>query len=201
MTGARTDIDESRLGEVLREGERVKLRYERHLAHPPEKVWRALTESEQLRHWFPADIVGERQAGAALELRFWPETVADARDEIEAIGVDPNEATLPGEMRVWDPPRVLELTWDTDVLRYELEPDGVGTRLLFTTWLAEPGPTGTSGTAAGYHVCLDSLGLLLDTGSATTRGADTAALERRYAALAGEGDTPLQNQAMDHLNE
>ena len=187
MTGtAQRTSGGSRLGEVLRDGDRVKLRYERHLAHAPEKVWRALTESEQLRHWFPADIIGERRAGAALELRFWPETVEQARDEIEAIGVDPDDATLPGELRIWDPPRVLELTWDTDLLRYELEPDGDGTRLLFTTWLGEPGPGGTPSTAAGYHSCLDSLGELLDTGSVTAPGRDDIeALQQRYAEVAG----------------
>ncbi|UMG93452.1 SRPBCC domain-containing protein [Nocardioides sp. TF02-7] len=47
-----------RTGVLLRDGDRVGLRFERRLAHPPEKVWRALTESEHLRHWFPADIVG-----------------------------------------------------------------------------------------------------------------------------------------------
>ena len=34
------------------------VRFERHLAHPREKVWRALTESEHLRAWLPCDIVG-----------------------------------------------------------------------------------------------------------------------------------------------
>ena len=53
----------------------VGLRYVRRLAHPPEKVWRALTESEHLRHWLPCDIVGERRAGAPIELPFWPEHV------------------------------------------------------------------------------------------------------------------------------
>ena len=28
-------------------------------SHPPEKVWRALTEPEHLAHWFPTTIEGE----------------------------------------------------------------------------------------------------------------------------------------------
>ena len=30
----------NRLGEILRDGDRYGLRYERRLRHPPEKVWR-----------------------------------------------------------------------------------------------------------------------------------------------------------------
>ena len=47
---------------------RWQLRFTRKLAHPPEKVWRALTEPEHLAAWFPTDIEGERAPGA--ELRF-----------------------------------------------------------------------------------------------------------------------------------
>lgn len=181
------DDTRARLGEVLRDGDRTGLRYERRLAHPPEKVWRALTESEHLRHWFPADIVGERRAGAPLRLRFWPESVAHGRAELEAAGIDLDDAVLPGEVVVWDPPRVFELTWDNDRLRYELEPDGAGTRLVFTTWLlGEQGPKGVPGTAAGYHVCLDALAGLLDAGSSPEPdGAAIRALEERYAELCG----------------
>lgn len=186
MTETEQTGRDARLGEVLRDGGRIGLRYERRLAHPPEKVWCALTESEHLRHWFPADIVGERRSGAPLRLRFWPESVEQARAEIEAVGVDPDEAVLPGELLTWDPPRVFEFTWDVDHLRYELEPDGAGTLLVFTTWLlGDPGPKGTPGTAAGYHVCLDALEQLLDTGSSTMPGAAAVtALEERYAARA-----------------
>lgn len=174
----------SRTGEVLHDGGRVALRFERMLAHPPEKVWRALTESEQLRHWFPADIQGERRSGAALRLPFWPESVERAGDELAAQGIDPDDAVLPGELVTWEPPRLLELTWDTDRLRYELHPEPSGTRLVFTTWLlGEQGPKGTAGTAAGYHTCLDHLEELLDTGRATpVDPAAVAALEERYAA-------------------
>lgn len=167
---------EERLGEVLQDGERSGLRYERQLVHPPAKVWRALTESEQLRQWFPADIVGERRAGATLSLPFWPELVE--AHEIE-------EPVLTGELRVWEPPRVLELTWGGDLLRWDLEPDGEGTLLVFTTWLGEGSPAGLAGTGAGYHLCLDSLQDLLDTGSATPLvSLETRPLEKLYQELA-----------------
>jgi hypothetical protein len=64
------------LGQILSDGDRPSLRFERHLAHPPEKVWSAITESEHLQHWLPTDIVGDRRAGATIDLPFWPAHVA-----------------------------------------------------------------------------------------------------------------------------
>ena len=52
------------------------VRFERHLRHDRQKVWRAITESEHLAQWLPTDIVGERRTGAAIELPFWPDHVA-----------------------------------------------------------------------------------------------------------------------------
>lgn len=188
MSEQSAQID-SRMGEVLRDGDRTGLRYERRLAHPAEKVWRAITESEHLRHWFPADIVGERRAGAGVSMPFWPESVEHGAAELEAAGIDLDDPVLPGEIRTWEPTRLFELVWgdsegDSDLLRFELEPDGDGTRLVFTTWLGEPGPAGHAGTGAGYHVCLDELEALLDTGRATPPAeVDPRGLEQRYAAL------------------
>lgn len=179
---------EQRLGEVLRDGDEVGLRYRRLLAHRPEKVWRALTESEHLRHWFPADIVGERRAGAALRLPFWGETVEHAREELEESGIDPDDAELSGELLAWEPDRLFEFTWAGDRLRFELEPHGGGTRLTLTVWLlGEQGPHGPAGTATGFHVCLDALEEVLDSGaSAAAESVDTAALRQRYAAVVGD---------------
>lgn len=167
------------LGTVLREDGRVGLRYERQLDHPREKVWRAITESEHLHHWFPADLVGERRTGATIGVRFWPTLV-------EAYSID--EPGLPGEIRIWDPPGVFEWNWSTDILRWELKESGGGTRLTLTTWLGE-GDGDLVNTAAGYHVCLDHLRTLLDTGSTTPLvGVDVAPIEARYAEAIGAGE-------------
>jgi uncharacterized protein YndB with AHSA1/START domain len=170
--------DDRSMGEVLRDGDRVGLRFVRRLAHPPAKVWRALTESEDLRHWLPVDIVGERRAGARIELPFWPEVVPEA----ERHGM---AEAMTGEIRVWEPERLLEYTWDVDVLRFELQATDDGTRLTFTTWLAGEQPEGFEGTAAGYHVCLDSLTELLDTGAPPPSlvEVDHAPLVERYRPI------------------
>lgn len=167
-------IDDQAMGEVLRADGRWGLRYRRRLAHGPEKVWRALTESEHLRHWMPCDLVGERREGGALELPFWP-------DQVAKYGIE--EPVLHGEIRTWDPPRRFEWTWDTDVLRWDLDAVDGGTLLTFTTWFGADDPGGASNAGAGYHVCLDQLIELLDTGGvAPLVDADVASWESRYGA-------------------
>ncbi len=167
-----------RLGQILRDRGRYGLRYERRLGHPPEKVWRALTESDSLRHWMPADMVGERRTGADLVFPFWPA-------HVERFGIPADQVALAGRMLAWEPPRLLEYSWDVDLLRFELEPDGDGTRLVFTTWLGETDQYPADGTAAGYHVALDQLVELLDTGTVALPVIDVPLgdLEQRYAAL------------------
>lgn len=160
-----------RLGTIVRDGDRLRLRFERHLAQPPDKVWRALTESSGLRHWFPADIVGQRAPGASVQLPFWPEGAQESLATLAEAGVDTTtldlDKALPGRIQAFDPPRLFELVWgnpdgEADVLRFELEPDGAGTRLVFTTWPGQPGPLGHAGTAAGWHACLGALESLMD---------------------------------------
>lgn len=175
-----------RLGTVLRDGDRIGLRYERHLRHSPERVWRALTEHDQLRHWFPADIVGDRVEGADLQLPFWP-------SHAEAFGLE-DLPVAPGRVHAWNPPRVFEFSWDTERLRFELDAEGDGTVLTLTVWIGDPlahGPdgspdaaSGTASAAAGYHVCLDHLEALLDErDTGPLHQADTAPLEAAYREL------------------
>ena len=122
----------------------LQLRFERTLAHPPEKVWRALTEAEHLDAWFPTTIEGDLRAGA--ELRF----------QHRYRDLPPME----GEMIACEPPSVLEFRWGPDTLRFVLEPDGAGTRLTLTDTLEELGKAARDG--AGWHVCLDQLAIHLD---------------------------------------
>ncbi len=141
-----------RLGQLVRDGDRLGLRFERTFRHAPERVWRALTESDQLQHWMPCNIVGPRRAGAEVDVPFWPEVAA--KYEIP----DP---TLPGRILVWDPPHTFSWMWDTDTLTFELESTSDGTHLVFTTWITQ-GPT-VDQIAAGYHVCFEQLERLVDT--------------------------------------
>ena len=156
------------------DGDTVGLRYERHLSHSVERVWRALTDSDQLRHWLPVDIVGERIAGGDVQATFWPDVVA--KYEI------PNP-TLPARILTWDPPHTFSWMWDRDTLIFELYPTDSGTRLVFTTWVVDT-TAGVDKAGAGYHVCLDQLVQLIETDNPPPFvEADPKALEQQYAAL------------------
>lgn len=126
---------------------RWRLRFVRVLSHPPERVWRALTEEQHLAAWFPTTIEGEFREGAALHFRF-------------------RDGDLPpstGEMIEWDPPHVLEFTWGfsgeegdrPEQSRFELAPEGDGCRLTFMTTYDQVGKSARD--AAGWHLCFDLL--------------------------------------------
>jgi uncharacterized protein YndB with AHSA1/START domain len=126
------------------DSDQPRLRFQRLLAHPQEKVWRAITEPERLAHWFPTTIDGERAAGARLKFVF-PKGQAPPFD---------------GEMIVFDPPNAMELRWGPDTLRLELHPVEAGTLLILLDTLQELGKAARD--AAGWHICLDGLAALLN---------------------------------------
>src|SRR3954468_21649469 len=132
---------------------RWRLRFERRLAHPPERVWRAITEPDDLRAWFPFDIEGDRAAGAPLRFVFR----------------DGEAEPFEGRMVDFDAPRALELEWGGgERLRLagraaggggrrgrEARPAGDGTRLTLLNTFEEQGRAARDG--AGWHACLDAL--------------------------------------------
>lgn len=107
---------------------------------------------------------------------------------------------LTGRILTGDPPRLFEFLWGEEHLRFDLEPDRAGTRLVCTVRLGAPGPRGHTGTATGYHVCLDSLCELMETGSVEDSGPERIAeLENamRYSVWTGPGriETPQPGTA------
>ncbi len=137
-------------GNLLRIDGRNALRFERRLPHPPEKVWRALTDPAQLSQWFPATPEWELAAGAKIRFSFPEEAPTD----------DFVAADYEGEIVTVDPPRLFVFTWSGEVLSWELAPDGDGTRLTFQTIFDDV--SRASRDAAGWDVCLEMLDLVLD---------------------------------------
>src|SRR3954452_6559997 len=131
-------------GQLEQAGDRWEVRFTRTLPHPPEKVWRALTEPEHLKAWFPSTIDGERTAGAKLAFHF-------EQPEVDAMD---------GEMLVYEPPSKLEFMWGEDMLTFTLEPDGGGTVLTLVDTIVELGKAARD--AAGWHEKLDVLAAHLD---------------------------------------
>lgn len=123
--------------EARKDGEKWTLVLVRELRHPPERVWRALTDPAHLREWAPFDTNSSLGTVGAVTLTW--------------VGT-----THPLETRVTraDAPRVLEYS----DIRWELEPHGPGTRL--TLWHSIDRRFISWG-AAGWHISLDVLDRLL----------------------------------------
>jgi uncharacterized protein YndB with AHSA1/START domain len=132
---------------------RFELRFERRLTHPVARVWRAITEPEQLRAWFPATVDMEPTPGAKLRFELPPD--AQARHDIPDA-----DMVSYGEVTVVDPPRLLEYTWSGEILRWELEPADTGCRLRFTNVFDDREIA--AGDGAGWHVALEALGAVLE---------------------------------------
>jgi uncharacterized protein YndB with AHSA1/START domain len=133
-------------GTLERAGDVSILRYERRLAHPQAKVWRAITEDADLEAWFPTTIEGTRRAGAPLRFSF-------RHGEAEPFD---------GQMLAFVPPSLMEFRWADDVLRFEVDPEGSGSGciLRLTVTFHEYGKAARD--AAGWHVCLEQLAFTCD---------------------------------------
>lgn len=142
------------LGTYDRRGDDAGLRYERYYPRPIETVWAALTEPARLEDWLGKALV-EPYVGGRYELF------------IE------RPRPMTGRIVTWEPPRLLEYSWDTgdapaSRVRCELTPVDDGTRLVFRhdgvgfTWIALVLP--------GWHAHLERLDSLLSRGSAQDFG-------------------------------
>src|SRR5438034_3327509 len=130
--------------QVRKDGEKWTLILVRELRHSPEKVWRALTDPAQLREWAPFDADGSLgTVGTTVKL-----TVVGA----------PTPQVSETQVTRADAPSVLEYNWGGFDMRWELEAVGGGTRLTLWTNIDR---RFISMGAAGWHICLDVLDLLL----------------------------------------
>jgi uncharacterized protein YndB with AHSA1/START domain len=112
---------------------RPALRFERRLAHSPERVWRAITEPDELDRWFVAPVAWIPEEGELIE-----------------------SAGEGGRVTTVDPPRTLAWEWSTDRFRFELTPhDGGCTLVFFHVFSAERGPAWQH--AAGWEGYFDRL--------------------------------------------
>ncbi|TCN52862.1 uncharacterized protein YndB with AHSA1/START domain [Rhodococcus sp. SMB37] len=132
---------------------RVALRFERAFPHAPEKVWSVITNPEYLDAWFPAAVEWDLTPGAQLQFRTTDE-------QVRRFGL-PAGHTASGSVLVVHPGQMLELMWDSDVLHWELTPDGSG-----GCWLTLTHTTDTEDDAyahgAGWHAGFEVVEAQLD---------------------------------------
>ncbi|MBV9763182.1 MAG: SRPBCC family protein [Acidobacteriaceae bacterium] len=130
---------------VDKEGDNWKLVLVRELRHSPEKVWEALTDPAHLREWAPFE------ADASMG-------VAGNHVKLTTVGAPSLHVTETTITRA-DAPHALEYKWCENIMRFQLEPLGGGTRL--TLWTTIDRRYIAMG-AAGWHIAFDVLDRLLD---------------------------------------
>lgn len=141
-------LDEDRFGRVTRNGDLFDLAFERRFAAGIDKVWAAITTPARIADWFGgAEVEIEPRLGGAYRLRWGADT-----------------PFTEGEITAFDPPRLLEHTWPQPpnppgIVRYELEPDGAGCRLVL---INRNVPAAYIGSLAGWHIFLDAIGPATD---------------------------------------
>lgn len=142
--------------------DRPALRFERRLAHPVERVWRAVTVPAELERWFPAAADWTPEAGEVFD-------AGGQRGEITEV----------------DPPRALAWSFGGDGYRFEVTPDGEGSTLVFTFVFDDRAVAAR--WAAGWDTYLNRLEPHLDGGFLSEEEAHEGFVERndRYAELFG----------------
>ena len=124
------------------------LRFERRLGHPREKVWRALTERDELRTWF-------------VQILDYDRSRLEFTEGAELAFVATSGPIGAGTVVRADRPRLLEYTWDGETLRFELTADGEHACTLVFTNIVD-GPETGSAVAPGWEAGLDLLAAHLD---------------------------------------
>ena len=162
----------SEKGTVVRTDERAVIRFERRLPHPPERVWSALTEPEELRRWW-GDVETDLVEGGRFTIR-WLNTDEKGKSLV-----------MDAAITELDPPRALQVEGDPHgVLRFELEPQpGGGTLLTFTSTPDLPDEF-RSRTLAGWHYHLDGLEAALDGGEVELHALPNPDWERIHESYA-----------------
>ena len=130
---------------------RKTIRYRRELNHPADKVWRAITEKEELAAWFPELNLTQSKGGEAV-LNF-------------SGGECPPPESNPSDIDYctvteFEPPLLLEYAGPTEEHRWEITPDGDKCTLVFITTL----PLGEriqNSVACGWHYKIDVMELSL----------------------------------------
>jgi len=125
--------------------DRPALSFERRLSHPVDVVWRAITDVDELQHWFPSRVeVEELRPGAEMTFRF------------ENMPIDA-PSTMTGRVTEYDPPRLLEFFWGGDHLRFELEPLADDDACVLRLTVLLDARDKAARDSAGWHVCLNRL--------------------------------------------
>jgi uncharacterized protein YndB with AHSA1/START domain len=159
-------VDTTDLGTYVEHHGRPAVRFVRTYPHPVERVWQAIADADELRHWFPCSVALEQRAGGTITYFADDPNLGSGQAEGEqpsgaATGPDGPAVWGTGTVLVCEPPHRLAYTWGGDELHYELEEVGDGgCRLTFINVLQRADTAARSG--AGWTVCLHALQRAVD---------------------------------------
>jgi uncharacterized protein YndB with AHSA1/START domain len=152
---------------------RPALRIERRLDHSVERVWRAITDPDELRRWYPGVPEWTLEPG----VRFTSEGANEAKGLITEV----------------DPPHLIAYEWDGELFRFQLSPDGDGCLLKFMHVFDDRTLGGQH--AAGWEIYFNRLDAHLAGGFLSEEEAHEAVaeLQRGYADQFGLEDEGPQS--------
>ena len=160
-------------GSLTFDGDYATITFTRRVGHPPEEVWSAITDPEELKGWYMTRA-----------------TITGGRDGSIDFVSGRRSSTSPAEYSRWDPPRLFEHEWkvaprpelpsgEDSIVRWELARDGHETLMTFTFRRLTRGTA--MGFAPGMHAFLDRLEAQLDGKSVPEWLSRVAELRRHYA--------------------
>ncbi|NEB06132.1 SRPBCC family protein [Streptomyces sp. SID13726] len=118
---------------------RPAVRFSRTYDHPVDRVWRFVTDTGELAHWFPSHAEIDLRPGGTIR-----------------FSGDPNLPESTGRVIAVHAPRHLSFEWGGDELHFDLEPLGEKrTRFTLTDVLSAADTAARNG--AGWEVCLAAL--------------------------------------------
>lgn len=138
---------DKKTGIITVSGNEATITFERHLNHPIEKVWAALTEPQKRAVWFGPTSIEPEEGGTMITTAEGP----PAPEEIRKT-----KATI----LTWDPPTIFEYQEEASnvgktIVRFELESKDDSTILRMTNSRLKP--EDAHGYAPGWHAFLDRL--------------------------------------------
>ncbi len=143
------------IGKVIPEGDYATIVFQRVLRHPPEAVWSAITDPEELKEWMMCS---------------WARIDGRVGGRIEMMA-GPPQYHSGGAILRWEPPQVLEYEWkvapvpemprgEDAIFRWELMRQGDSTLLTVTYRRLTKASAG--GFAPGLQAFLERLEAQLD---------------------------------------
>jgi uncharacterized protein YndB with AHSA1/START domain len=150
------------------------LRLQRTFTHGRDAVWQAITDPDAVEQWAP----------------FRPDRAMTSTGPVRLSAVDGSDEVHDSQVRSVTPPESLTFHWGDDQLRFSLFEENGGTLLTLAHTLDDHNIAGS--IAAGWHLCLGALELLLDGKEVPSVVGENAKafgwheLERAYEALFNE---------------